>query len=203
MFTKLYRVLVVAVIIIGAFFVLSSLSFSNRLDQDYGPDTWQTRWVLMDGWLGLLYFVVFFSIAWIWRPTANNRRLALSDELPTEEMGEEDYELGPGGDDDDDKDAVELGRVRRDSVVFDVGEDESGDDEEGGRRGSEERFGLGGGGYGSDEERDIGRQGQGKHVRFGSGVEGEAGEHQRLRQADSEEEDEEDEELPRYHRKDD
>lgn len=39
MFTKLYRVLVVAVIIIGAFFILSSLSFSNRLDQDYGPDT--------------------------------------------------------------------------------------------------------------------------------------------------------------------
>jgi len=197
-FTKLYRVLVVAVIVIGAFFVLSSLSFSNRLDQDYGPDTWQTRWVLMDGWLGVLYFVVFFSIAWIWRPTANNRRLALSDELPTEEMGEEDYELGAGGegddDDDDDKDAMELGHVGRDSVVFDVGEDDSEDE---GRRG-----GAGDGGFGSDEERDIGRQGQGKHVRFGSEAGG-GGEHQRLRQEDTDDEDSEGEGLPRYTRKDD
>ena len=55
MFTKLYRVLIGAVIIITAFFVISSISFSNRLEDDFAPDTWQTRWWLLDGWLGLLY----------------------------------------------------------------------------------------------------------------------------------------------------
>ncbi|KAG9083530.1 hypothetical protein FRC07_013896, partial [Ceratobasidium sp. 392] len=43
MFRTLYRILLVAVIIIGAFFVVSSMSFSNRLDEDYAPETWETR----------------------------------------------------------------------------------------------------------------------------------------------------------------
>ena len=33
MFRTLYRILLIAVIIIGAFFVVSSMSFSNRLDE--------------------------------------------------------------------------------------------------------------------------------------------------------------------------
>lgn len=33
MFRSLYRILLVAVIIIAAFFVVSSMSFSNRLDE--------------------------------------------------------------------------------------------------------------------------------------------------------------------------
>lgn len=55
MFTRLYRILVGAVIVIAAFFVISSISFSNRLDESYAPETWQSRWWLLDGWLGLLY----------------------------------------------------------------------------------------------------------------------------------------------------
>lgn len=61
-FVKLYRVLLCAVIVIAAFFgscflslglksltetvysVISSISFSSRLDEDYAPDTWKTRW---------------------------------------------------------------------------------------------------------------------------------------------------------------
>ncbi|KAK4703861.1 chitin deacetylase, partial [Phenoliferia sp. Uapishka_3] len=125
-FTKLYRILVVAVIIIGAFFIISSLSFSNRLDQDFGPKTWQTRWVLLDGWLGVLYALVFCAIAFLWRPTANNRRLALSDELPTDEQGAEDYEVDALDRDGSDKEAIPLNSVGRDEVVFDVGEDEEG-----------------------------------------------------------------------------
>ncbi|KAL8277940.1 hypothetical protein RQP46_009572 [Phenoliferia psychrophenolica] len=141
MFTKLYRILVVAVIVIGAFFIISSLSFSNRLDQDFGPKTWQSRWVLLDGWLGVLYALVFIAIAFLWRPTAHNRRLALSDELPTDEMEAEDYEIDALARDESDKDNIPLDRVGNDSVVFDVGDDEEGSE-----------------GEGRDEEADVGRQ---------------------------------------------
>lgn len=55
MFTRLYRILVAAVIVIMAFFVITSMSFSNRLDENYASDTWKNRWWLLDGWLGLLY----------------------------------------------------------------------------------------------------------------------------------------------------
>lgn len=57
MFTRLYRILVGAIMVILAFFVMTSLSFSNRLDDDFAPDTWQSQWWLLDGWLGLLYLL--------------------------------------------------------------------------------------------------------------------------------------------------
>ena len=57
LFTRLYRILVGALIVIAAFFVITSMSFSNRLDEDYVPDTWQNRWWMLDGWLGMLYLV--------------------------------------------------------------------------------------------------------------------------------------------------
>lgn len=153
MFTSLYRILVSAVMVIGAFFIISSISFSSRLDVDFGPKTWQTRWILLDGWLGILYFIAFCAIAWLWRPTANNRRLALSDEVPTEDTTAEDYEVDALTGDDSDKDHVPLRSVGKplgnDSVVFDVGDDE----------GSSE----------DDEEADVGLTGSGRSRGGGSG----------------------------------
>lgn len=95
MFERLYYILVMAVIIIGIFFIVSSMSFSGRLAEgphfpvflclslmriyiDYAAKSWRVRWWLLDGWLALLYFVTYVSIAWLWRPTANNRRYAFS-----------------------------------------------------------------------------------------------------------------------------
>jgi flagellar biosynthesis/type III secretory pathway M-ring protein FliF/YscJ len=116
--------------------VISSISFSNRLDEDYAPDTWQTRFFLLDGWLGLLYLAVFCAIAFLWRPTPHNRRLAMSDELATEE---EDFEVGTLDRrrmDDDAHDyqeadgesfpmkAARRGGVGEDEVVFDIGEED-------------------------------------------------------------------------------
>ncbi|KAG8728425.1 hypothetical protein FRC11_011094, partial [Ceratobasidium sp. 423] len=93
MFRALYRILLLAVIVIGAFFVVSSMSFSNRLDEDYAPETWETRWYLLDAWLAILYLLVFTSIAFLWRPTGHNRRLAMSDELAQDDDGAGDYDL--------------------------------------------------------------------------------------------------------------
>jgi hypothetical protein len=176
-FSRLYRILICAVIVIFAFFVISSLSFSNRLDEDFGADTWKTRWILLDGWLSVLYLVVFFSIAFLWRPTSENRRLALSDELPTDELDADRYDVDAmesGTADDDDADKVPLRSVRahggirdRDQqVVFDVGSD--GEDDL------------------DDEARGAGsRRGGGVRRSGDSARSGGQGEHQRLRMQES------------------
>jgi len=59
-----------AVIGIAAFFVISSLSLSNRLDEDYAPRNWRYRWILLDGSLALIYLMVFMAVSWLWRPVS-------------------------------------------------------------------------------------------------------------------------------------
>ncbi|GAA98706.1 uncharacterized protein L969DRAFT_83759 [Mixia osmundae IAM 14324] len=138
MFTRLYRILIGAIIVIASFFVISSVSFSSRLDDNYAPDTWQTRWFLLDGWLGSLYFIVFAAIAFVWRPTPKNRLLAMSEELAQDDDGAESYAVTsllrnrP-----DDRDAESIGKdaeahslVRNDETVFDIGEEDLSDSDE-------------------------------------------------------------------------
>ncbi|KAF9245774.1 protein PTM1 [Melanogaster broomeanus] len=74
MFKRLYYILLAAVIVIAIFFVVSSFEFSDRLAEDYAAKSWRVRWWLLDGYLAILYFVSFWSIAYLWRPTENNRR---------------------------------------------------------------------------------------------------------------------------------
>lgn len=63
------------------------------VEVDYTPRSWKNRWWLLDGWLVLLYMAVFITIAFFWRPTGSNRRLAMSDELAQDEEDAEDYDL--------------------------------------------------------------------------------------------------------------
>ncbi|SCV70962.1 BQ2448_3724 [Microbotryum intermedium] len=170
MFVKLYRILMFSVIIIFVFFVISALSFSYRLNDDFAPDTWRYQWILVDGWLSILYMVVFFSVAWIWRPSSRNRRLGLSDEVPTDDLDAEHYDVDAistgdrdGDDDDDDDEHVALKGMGSNAddgkVVFDVGSDEDEEEAIGGRRRSERRSGeearLNGREDDSDGEGDI------------------------------------------------
>ncbi|KAF9567045.1 protein PTM1 [Agrocybe pediades] len=74
MFERLYYILIFTVFVIAIFFVVSSLSFSGRLAEDYAAKTWRVRWWLLDGWLALLYLTAFALIAFLWRPSENNRR---------------------------------------------------------------------------------------------------------------------------------
>ncbi|KZV81961.1 hypothetical protein EXIGLDRAFT_779146 [Exidia glandulosa HHB12029] len=150
MFKRLYWVLVGAVVVIMIFFVVSSMAFSNRMAEDYAANAWQSRWWLLDGWLALLYLVVFATIAYIWRPSENNARLAMSDELAQDEEEAEDYDMaaledrmkGEDGEDDDDADQhtlVENGRRGRnslgdDGVVFEIGDQDSDEEDEAHKR---------------------------------------------------------------------
>ncbi|KAI0361441.1 hypothetical protein OH77DRAFT_1417699, partial [Trametes cingulata] len=152
MFRWLHRILLMTVVVIAIFFVVSSLTFSGRLAEDYGAKSWKVQWWLLDGWLALLYLVDFVAIAWLWRPSPNNRRLAMFDEIAQNEEDAEDYDLEalerrtdargiPDGDDDA---ATLVGRpVGDDAVVFEIGdEDGQGSDDEDApkkRRGDHER----------------------------------------------------------------
>ncbi|EJT99947.1 hypothetical protein DACRYDRAFT_23484 [Dacryopinax primogenitus] len=138
MFTRLYRILLGAVVIMAIFFVVSSLSFSNRLAEDYASNSWSTRWLLLDGWLALLYLTVFCLIAYIWRPTDNNRYLANVDEIAQDA---DDYDLEglernghvKPSDSTDNLGHPESPGTAQD-VVFEIGEEEDEDERTGGLR---------------------------------------------------------------------
>ncbi|KAI0094293.1 lung seven transmembrane receptor-domain-containing protein [Irpex rosettiformis] len=138
MFRWLYRILMMTVLMVAIFFVVSSMTFSGRLAEDYGARSWKVQWWLLDGWLSLLYLVDFMAIAYLWRPTPNNRRLAMFDELAQDEEDAEDYDMEAlerrtDADQtyrhDDDDTATLVGRgpgsVNDDAVVFEIGDEDA------------------------------------------------------------------------------
>ncbi|GAA6035781.1 hypothetical protein JCM8097_005697 [Rhodosporidiobolus ruineniae] len=138
MFVRLYYILLTASILIVLFFLSSSITFSARLSPSFPAQTWQTRWLLLDGWLSLLFAATFFAVAYLWRPTRSNRHLALSDELPMTEDEADLYDVDHLVDEEDREDAGELKetyplhrlseqRQREAGTMFEVGES---DDEE-------------------------------------------------------------------------
>ncbi|KAG1864765.1 lung seven transmembrane receptor-domain-containing protein [Suillus subalutaceus] len=153
MFKRLYYILLGTVAIIAVFFVISSMSFSDRLAEDYAAKSWKIRWWLLDGYLALLYFFTFWSIAYLWRPSENNRRLAMSDEIAQEDEDAEDYDLETlqqrtVAREDDEITLVNSRRepeaLAEDHVVFEIGDEDIGSDDEGEtavkkRRGGERR----------------------------------------------------------------
>jgi hypothetical protein len=81
MYKKLWWCILGSIAVIFGFFFLNSLTFAGRHDPDFVPENWKTRWFILDGWLNLVYMVDLAYIAYLWRPTANNRRFAMSDEV--------------------------------------------------------------------------------------------------------------------------
>jgi len=101
MYKRLWWVLLSSIIVIFVFFFLNSLTFASHGSVDFAPTHWKTRWFVLDGWLNLVYLVDLVIIAYIWRPTANNRRFAMSDELAQDDDGFEIASIGGSEDDDD------------------------------------------------------------------------------------------------------
>lgn len=81
MYKKLWWCILTSIIVIFAFFFVNSWTFAGQSDEDFVPNHWSTRWFILDGWLNLIYFADVAFVAYIWRPTANNRRFAMSDEV--------------------------------------------------------------------------------------------------------------------------
>lgn len=81
MYKKLWWCILASILVIFGFFFFNSFSFAGHKDPDYVPDHWQTRWFILDGWLNVVYLFDLAFIAYLWRPTANNKRFAMSDEV--------------------------------------------------------------------------------------------------------------------------
>lgn len=81
MYKKLWWCILTSIVVIFGFFFLNSFTFAGVSSPDFAPSHWQTRWFVLDGWLNLVYFVDVCFVAYMWRPTANNRRFAMSDEV--------------------------------------------------------------------------------------------------------------------------
>lgn len=81
MYRKLWWCILISIIVIFAFFFVNSWTFAGQRNEDFVPSHWSSRWFILDGWLNLVYFADVAFIAYVWRPTANNRRFAMSDEV--------------------------------------------------------------------------------------------------------------------------
>ncbi|KAI9683953.1 MAG: hypothetical protein M1829_004288 [Trizodia sp. TS-e1964] len=94
MYRKLWWSILVSVLVIFGFFFINSITFVGRSDPDFVPNHWKTRWFILDGWLNVVYLFEISFVAYLWRPTANNRRFAMSDEIAQEDEGFEIASFG-------------------------------------------------------------------------------------------------------------
>ena len=104
MYRKLWWCILASILVIFGFFFFNSFTFASASDPDFVPFHWQTRWFILDGWLNIVYLADVCFIAYLWRPTANNRRFAMSDELAQDDEGFEIADFGAGEEDEDDAD---------------------------------------------------------------------------------------------------
>ncbi|KAF9346722.1 hypothetical protein BGX26_001763 [Mortierella sp. AD094] len=89
MYTRLWRLLVFSLTVLCAFFVINTLNFMNMDSEDWPANHWRVKWFLLDGWLNILYLIVFTVIVILWRPTENNKRYGI-DQLETDDYDEND-----------------------------------------------------------------------------------------------------------------
>lgn len=107
MYKKLWWCILTSIMVIFGFFFFNSFSFASATDPDYVPFHWKSRWFILDGWLNLVYFADVACIAYVWRPTANNRRFAMSDEIAQDEDGGFEFaDVGNPDDSDEDEEAA-------------------------------------------------------------------------------------------------
>jgi hypothetical protein len=81
MYKKLWYCILTTIVVIFGFFFFNSFVFASVGTEDFAPTHWRTRWFVLDGWLNIVYLVDVAYIAYLWRPTPNNRRFAMSDEV--------------------------------------------------------------------------------------------------------------------------
>ncbi|OAL21157.1 hypothetical protein AYO20_11413 [Fonsecaea nubica] len=103
MYKKLSWCILGSVLVIFAFFFINSFAIAGSGAANFVPEHWQTRWFVLDGWLNLVYLFNIAFIAYLWRPTANNRRFAMSDELAQDDDGFEIRSIADSIDDDDEE----------------------------------------------------------------------------------------------------
>ncbi|KAI8913405.1 lung seven transmembrane receptor-domain-containing protein [Gorgonomyces haynaldii] len=87
MYKRLQYILGGSVFLLFLVVVANSINASNRNDPKWIANQWKWRWMLLDGSVNIIYFLVFALIVVLWRPTENNERYGL-DQLATEDPDE-------------------------------------------------------------------------------------------------------------------
>lgn len=81
MYKRLWWCILGSIIVIFGFFFINSFAFAGHSNASFVPEHWKARWFVLDGWLNIVYLFDIAFVAYLWRPTANNRRFAMSDEV--------------------------------------------------------------------------------------------------------------------------
>lgn len=81
MYKRLWWCILGSIIVIFGFFFINSFAMAGHSDASFVPEHWKARWFVLDGWLNIVYLFDITFVAYLWRPTANNRRFAMSDEV--------------------------------------------------------------------------------------------------------------------------
>ncbi|KAH9273730.1 hypothetical protein BASA83_004064 [Batrachochytrium salamandrivorans] len=88
MYERLGYILSTSAVAILAVAVANSVNFSYRNDPQWISTQWKWRWMLLDGSMNAIYFIVFVCIMLLWRPTENNQRYGL-DQLAQDDPDED------------------------------------------------------------------------------------------------------------------
>ncbi|QLQ80200.1 hypothetical protein HG537_0D02010 [Torulaspora globosa] len=93
MYRKLLTIIYASLLIVLAGLVLSMFVLVGMNAIEMIEQHWRTRFFFTDFWPSLVYFGVFVTIAFIWRPTDTSYMLACSQQLPTDPENVADFDL--------------------------------------------------------------------------------------------------------------
>ncbi|KAI3654972.1 hypothetical protein MP228_000352 [Amoeboaphelidium protococcarum] len=91
MYQTLQWILIASTVLV-IIFIFVSMSTVSSMSEQYFAQNWTSIWFYQEGWMNLLYFLTFCSIAFLWRPTSNNARYGL-EELPESNEAAEALEM--------------------------------------------------------------------------------------------------------------
>lgn len=97
LYQNLFRLIFLAVVFtIGGLF-LSSFIILSMSTTEVIELHWRSFYFLYEFWPSLVFFVVFLVVAWLWRPTETSYMLAVSQQVASDDTGENPDGSGPGG----------------------------------------------------------------------------------------------------------
>ena len=131
MYKKLLYIIYASFLSVLAGSIVSSFIYVGMNTIDMIEKNWRSRFFVTDFWPTLVYFIVFVTIAFLWRPTDTSYMLAASQQLPTDPENVADFDLGDlqSFDDQDDASIITGERgIDEDDLNLNFTDDEEGHD---------------------------------------------------------------------------
>ncbi|SCU97471.1 LAMI_0F10198g1_1 [Lachancea mirantina] len=93
MYRRLLATISISLLVLVAGLVVSSFVFLGMNSIEMIEQHWRTRFFFVDFWPSLVYYFVFVTVAFFWRPTDTSYMLACSQQLPTDPENVADFDL--------------------------------------------------------------------------------------------------------------